>query len=199
LADAGVDRPNINLLFSIFQKNQRKSDKAISMGSNLSKTVATGGIQDSQEGLDYQWRSLVLLAGRCFALQQQVKSFAVLTEIQEAEKFDDVILEYTDQHDDIKYILAQAKHRKTAKTIDSNSLIADDNFSLVKYFASFWEISRKFGAQKIENVMIITNNTLTGLKKVAGQVLTMKIHQSSESFYFEKTDHFIFGSIGEIY
>jgi hypothetical protein len=171
------------------------------MGQKLSKTVATGGIQDSQEGLDFQWKSLTFFAARCFVLQEQVKSFAVLTEIKEAEKFDDVVLEYTDQHNDVKYILAQAKHRRSAKLVDSNSLIAEDNFSLVKYFASFWEIAQKFGAQEIESVMIITNNTLAGSNKIlkVGQVLEMKISQSSESLYLEKTDHFIFGSIGEIY
>jgi hypothetical protein len=171
------------------------------MGSNLSKSVAPGGIQDSQEGLDYQWKSLVLFAGRCFSMKQKVKYFSVLTEIKEAEKFDDIILEYTDQHNVTKWILAQAKHKKNPGVMDSNVLIADNNFSLVKYFASFWKISQKFGAQKIESVMIITNNTLAGSKKVSkvGQVLEMKIHQSTESFYFEKTDHFIFGSIGEVF
>jgi hypothetical protein len=171
------------------------------MGSNLSRTPASGGIQDSQEGFDYQWKNLTIFAVRCFALQQQVKAFKLLTEIQEAEKFDDVILEYTDHLNDVKYILAQAKHRRTAKILDSNSLIADNNFSLVKYFASFWEISQKFGAQEIESVMIITNNTLSGTNQglEIGQILTMKIHQSSECLYFEKTDYFIFGNIGEIY
>jgi hypothetical protein len=170
------------------------------MGSNLSKTAASGGIQDSQEGLDYQWKNLVLFAGRCFSMQQKVKSFAVLTEIEEAEKFDDIILEYTNQYNDTKWILAQAKHKKNPGVMDSNVLIADNKFSLVKYFASFWEISQKFGAQEIESVMIITNKTLAGAKGLKiGQVLAVKIHQSPESLYFEKTDHFIFGSIGDIF
>jgi hypothetical protein len=169
------------------------------MGANFSKTVAPGGIQDSQEGLDYQWKSLVLFASRCFSLQHIVKSFAVLTEIQEAEKFDDMILEYTSHsNNDTKYILAQAKHKKTAEAMDSRLLIASKNFGLVKYFASFWEISQKFGVDKIENVMILTNNTLAGSQVTkAGQIMEMNIFQTSESLYFEKTSHFIFGSIGE--
>jgi hypothetical protein len=171
------------------------------MGSNLTKTAASGGIQDTQEGLDFQWKNLILFASRCFALQSQVQLFGLLTEIQEAEKFDDVVLEYVNKHNEVKYILAQAKHKKNSKEMDSNSLIVEDNFSLVKYFASFWKISQKFGAQEIENVMIITNNTLVGSKKSikVGQILTMQIQQSSESLYLEKTDHFIFGSIGEIF
>ncbi len=90
------------------------------MGANLSKTAAAGGIQDTQEGLDYQWKSLTFFASRCFALQSIVKSFELLTEIKEAEKFDDLILQYTDQQNVVKYILAQAKHKKKAGTLDSN-------------------------------------------------------------------------------
>jgi hypothetical protein len=94
------------------------------MASNLlgAKTVLAGGIQDTQEGLNYQWKSLTHFASSCFALPQNVKYFEILTEIEEAGKFDDIIMKYTDQNNDIKWILAQAKHRKTAGVLDSNSL-----------------------------------------------------------------------------
>jgi hypothetical protein len=164
------------------------------------KTIAPGGITDTQEGLDYQWRSLTYFASRCFRLTPKVKDFELLTEIEEAKKFDDIILQYTNQHNVTKYILAQAKHKKKAEVMDSSSLIADKNYSLHKYFKSLWDILQRPGAQNIENVMIITNNTFDGSANLnLGENLKMKINQSSESLYFEKTDHFIFDRVGEIF
>jgi hypothetical protein len=172
------------------------------MASNFlgSKTIAPGGIQDTQDGLDYQWRSLTYFASRCFTLPHNVKNFEVLTEIEEAEKFDDVVLKYTNQRSEQKWILAQVKHKKTAGALDSDSLITDKKYSLHKYFKSLWEISQRPGAQDIENVMMLTNNTLDGSANLhLGEILSMQVNQSSDNLHFEKVDHFMFENIGEIY
>jgi hypothetical protein len=90
-----------------------------------------------------------------------------------------VILKYTNQRNKEKWILTQVKHKKTAGVLDSNSLITDKKYSLHKYFKSLWEISQRSGAQDIENVMMLTNNTLDCSANLnLGQILPMQVNQT---------------------
>jgi len=121
------------------------------------------GIKRSLHGMAYQWKLLMLFA---YNSHQLGYDFRLATEINAAEKFDDVVLQYVKAGSDVKHFrFLQAKHFQTEsdnKKITATDLLQkkDGKFSLQKYFLSFQKIKRNilFQSGELQDFIICTNN-----------------------------------------
>lgn len=127
------------------------------------------GLKNTTHGDLYQSKILMLVLHR--SLKKRFK-FRLGTEVDAAEKFDDVVLEF-EQGGTICYRLLQAKHYQNEKEIITfNNLTAsekskdqkDKNFGLKKYFRSFLNVKKStnnaispFKKGEIKDVIIYTN------------------------------------------
>lgn len=121
------------------------------------------GLKATQHGVLYQLKLLMLFAKRC---QKNGYSFRLATEMDDAEKFDDVVLEYIIPNDNRHHFMfLQAKHiqkeSEQDRKITAHDLLTelDDLFSLQKYFASYQKIKRnkKFQLGNHAHFVINTN------------------------------------------
>ena len=121
------------------------------------------GLKRSLHGIAYQWKLLMLFAFNSYQLKYD---FVLVTEMKEAEKFDDVVLKFVKAGSNVEqWRFLQAKHCQTEsdrKNITANDLLKkeDGNFSLQKYFLSFQKIKRNrlFQSGEVQDFIICTNS-----------------------------------------
>ncbi|XP_055306289.1 uncharacterized protein LOC129570622 [Sitodiplosis mosellana] len=127
----------------------------------------TSGLKTSLHGIVYQVKLLMLFLNRGHKLEYE---FDLATEMDAAEKFDDVVFRYKDPKiNKWTWRFLQAKHKLDAK-ITVNDLITtsdNDNFVLSKYFVSFCKIKNKdlFKDAVLKDFIIITNTTFDFIDK----------------------------------
>ena len=120
------------------------------------------GVKRSLHGMAYQWKLLMLFA---YNSHQLGYDFRLATEINAAEMFDDVVLQYVKAGSDVKHFrFLQAKLLQTEsdrKKITAKDLLQKKggNFSLQKYFLSFQKIKRNilFQSGDLQDFIICTN------------------------------------------
>lgn len=104
----------------------------------------SGGLRHSLHGVIYQLKLHMLVMNRALT---NGYNFRLATEMDDAEKFDDLVFIYENEEgDSIKYRFLQAKHKQdeTIK-ITSNDLLTentDGEYVISKYFTSFRKILR---------------------------------------------------------
>lgn len=125
--------------------------------SKIDQKVVMGGFR----GNLYQVKLLTLFFYRGLSSNYE---YELGTEIDEAEKFDDLVFKYKNETDENEhYILVQAKHKmeKTDKIKITDLLtVGDVNFGLVKYYNSYRKAKNNdlFKMGIIEYVIVYTNN-----------------------------------------
>ncbi|KAL1492813.1 hypothetical protein ABEB36_010995 [Hypothenemus hampei] len=120
-----------------------------------------GGLVHSLHGNIYQLKLQMLFLKR--ALNNGYE-FNLGTEVEDAEKFDDIVFKYKrkdqSRKDEIRFM--QAKHKQDeSKRITAHDLLTDkdDDFSLQKYFISYSKIKKKHGFNngELKDFIIYTN------------------------------------------
>lgn len=117
------------------------------------------GLKRSLHGIVYQLQLIMLFLHRGFKYN---KDFKLAIEMDMAEKFDDVVFRYNGSTQG-KWRFLQAKHKqdKIKNKINVNALIntIDGDFSLLKYFFSFYKIRNNeyFAEDELEDFTICTN------------------------------------------
>ncbi|KAL1492817.1 hypothetical protein ABEB36_010999 [Hypothenemus hampei] len=120
-----------------------------------------GGLVHSLHGNIYQLKLQMLFLKR--ALNKGYE-FNLGTEVEDAEKFDDVVFKYksrdNSRKDEIRFV--QAKHKQDeSKRITAHDLLTDkdDDFSLQKYFISYSKIKKKhgFNNSELKDFILYTN------------------------------------------
>lgn len=145
---------------SLTSKSKRHCYVQQSTLPDKSASYSASGVKDALHGIAFQWKILMLLAQRC---HEKGYSFRLATEMDEAEKFDDVVFWYINPNDNAQHsIFLQAKHiqleNENKSKISLNDLLTDRDgrFSLQKYFISYQKIiNRKLGQN--EKFYIYTN------------------------------------------
>jgi hypothetical protein len=167
-----------------------------------SSVVASGGVPDSQQGADFQYKALEWFA---FRYNQKDIQFELFTEHPDAGKFDDVYLKYN-ENGITKGIFAQAKHKVSKERLNLKTFLSDPNYIFHKYFKSFWEMSESFNNNfppiEIESVMILTNNFFAGSQNVkGGDCISLKRGKTTDVLFFQKLEDTksIFGTIADVY
>lgn len=127
-------------------------------------TYDASGLKTSLHGTIYQLKLLILFAMRG---HKEGYDFRLATEMNAAEKFDDVVLKYkesTDPNGQWIYRFLQAKHKQNSeKKITANDLKTtsdtSNDFALSKYFVSFCKIKDRnlFKGADLKDFVIITN------------------------------------------
>jgi hypothetical protein len=120
-----------------------------------SKPMADGGINNNMRGPTYQMRLLEL-----FAVTSTFANldFKLTTELVDAMKFDDVVLNYKTADGKTKVRLLQAKHRNNPKAVNMDFLLTNKDFSMHKYFVSLLDIKDMFPDIDIEDLILASNN-----------------------------------------
>jgi len=129
---------------------------------NSNEVYCAGALKKSLHGNDYQLKLLMLFASQ--GINCDV-AFRLATEMDEAEKFDDLVFRYTDDQGYVKYRFLQAKHRQflgeenKIKVSDLKSDKDNNDFSLQKYFLSYLKDIEKeeFQDGTPEDFIICTN------------------------------------------
>ncbi|KAL1492285.1 hypothetical protein ABEB36_012759 [Hypothenemus hampei] len=120
-----------------------------------------GGLVHSLHGNIYQLKLQMLFLKR--ALDKGYE-FDLGTEVEEAEKFDDIVFKYKTKYesekDEIRFV--QAKHKQDeSKRITAHDLLTDKDgdFSLQKYFISYSKIKKKHGFNRgeLKDFILYTN------------------------------------------
>ncbi|XP_072380058.1 uncharacterized protein [Diabrotica undecimpunctata] len=146
-------------------------DQAVNFSDRI-RSYASSGLKTSLHGTVYQLQPLMLFVYR--AHKNNYAYFDIATELDIAEKFDDVVITYKRTAADKLYTwrFLQAKHKQDVKKqkITVSGLTNDDKgeFSLQKYFLSFCKIQSNpaFQNANFEEVDLCTNTSLDfGLNK----------------------------------
>ncbi|KAL1492197.1 hypothetical protein ABEB36_012680 [Hypothenemus hampei] len=120
-----------------------------------------GGLVHSLHGNIYQLKLQMLFLKR--ALDKRYE-FNLGTEVEDAEKFDDIVFKYKTRGEigknEIRFV--QAKHKQDeSKRITAQDLLTDkdDDFSLQKYFISYSKIKKKheFNKGELKDFILYTN------------------------------------------
>jgi hypothetical protein len=131
-----------------------------------SATILTGTLEHASTGLrktlhgnTYQLKLLMLFLKRGL---DEKWSFQLATEMDLADKFDDVVFKHllSTKTDECCYRYLQAKHRyDDSSKISLTDLLneSDEDFSLLKYFASYRKIKQKFKDGKLQDIILCTN------------------------------------------
>ena len=128
------------------------------------KRYLSSGLKKSLHGNVYQLKLLMLFVRR--GLQNY--SFTLATEMDQAEKFDDVVFKYKKtKQEPWTYRYLQAKHKlEDSLTITVNDLLIKEEsgskgdkkpFSLPKYFLSYCKIKQRFNDGILKDFIICTN------------------------------------------
>jgi ankyrin repeat protein len=151
------------------------------------ETYMASGLKSSLHGTVYQLKLLMLFLKR--GLNRYKRSFLLATEMDAAEKFDDVVLQYS-KGNKLFYRALQAKHKQDeTQKITANDLLTekDDEFSLQKYFISYRRIQSKpeFKSGTWEDFTICTNIDFGFDGRTDSDYLYLK-KLAKEDFYFER-------------
>ncbi len=151
---------------------------------------AASGVKNSLHGCIYQLKLLMLFLKRGL---DKGYSFRLATEMDAAEKFDDLVFEYKREGGGSAYRFLQAKHKQDEKSIEVRDLLTEDQdgeFRLAKYFVSYRKIKKKpeFNGKndEIQDFIICTNAGLSNdlqdrFEQIAAQDDLLDV--SSESKY----------------
>lgn len=121
-------------------------------------TYNAGGLKRSLHGTIFQLRLIMLFVLRAMDKRYE---FCLATEIDAAEKFDDIVLKYiTSDRKALRFV--QAKHKKDVdkNKITFSALTSNNNdFSLQKYFISYCKIKHNilFKDADLQDFLIVTN------------------------------------------
>lgn len=170
-----------------FQEDKKETQQQ-SLKSLLSpgESYAASGVKRALHGTIYQLVLLMLFLKRGF---NSGLSFELATEMDDAEKFDDVVM-ICKEEKRLVYHYLQAKHKQSEDLLLSPSSLLDENegdFSLLKYFMSFRKIQKRksdydekifknIGARlksDIGNIILYTNASLDVSEK-AKSILNFK-------------------------
>lgn len=147
------------------QNKKTRSDPALDCFHHYDSS----GLKRSQHGVVYQVKLLMLFVKRA---TKQHYDFRLATEMDAAEKFDDVALKYKDSSNQWKWRFVQAKHMLKQK-ITVKDLISRSNkepFALHKYFISFCLIKTKPIFQDfLEDFTIVTNTDFDFMDQTASE------------------------------
>lgn len=141
----------------------RPSRSRISVIANYEQNpnYAASGLKNTLHGNIYQLKLLMLFLKR--GLNKNY-SFLLATEMDAAEKFDDLVFQYENEmKDKIIFRFLQAKHKQDeSKRITMHELLTekDGDFSLQKYFLSYLKIKEKNefkGNTEFKDFVICTN------------------------------------------
>jgi len=147
---SGVQSPNKHIM-------QGAVRDSVLTGSGNYKA---SGLKSSLHGNIYQLKLLMLFLKRGI---DNKYAFSLATEMDSAEKFDDVVFKYyisQANEQRYKYRFLQAKHKLDDAikiTVDDLFSENDDDFSLQKYFVSYQKIKNKFKDGALEDFIICTN------------------------------------------
>ncbi|MFI4954639.1 MAG: NACHT domain-containing protein, partial [Gammaproteobacteria bacterium] len=122
--------------------------------TRVTEKYAGSGLKNTLHGNVFQLMLLMLFLKRGLG---NGYSFRLATEMKTAEKFDDVVFEYTEEGVK-KYRCLQAKHRQNDKDqITLTELLSgkNDDFDLTKYFVSYRRMQGSFPA--IQDLILCTN------------------------------------------
>jgi tetratricopeptide (TPR) repeat protein len=130
------------------------------------------GVKSSLHGTVYQLKLLMLFLKRGLDIGH---SFLLATEMNDAEKFDDVVFEYIDGQGQRKYRFLQAKHKQDeSEKIRVNDLLTekDNEFSLQKYFISYRKIKQnpRFLNRLLKDFVICTNINFEFDEQIQGKL-----------------------------
>ncbi|KAJ6648821.1 Ankyrin-3 [Pseudolycoriella hygida] len=152
------------ILQNVLQNTNRTEYSLDSMNGSRELSYQASGVKLALHGIVYQLKLLMLVLKRAFDKKQ---NFKLATELDDAEKFDDVVIQWEDGQQSptmaktVYYQFLQAKHKS-----DENELISvqnlfsekdDEAFSLQKYFKSYQKLKTRFRGACIDNVIICTN------------------------------------------
>ncbi|KAL1490310.1 hypothetical protein ABEB36_013026 [Hypothenemus hampei] len=124
------------------------------------ETYHKGGLVHSLHGNIYQLKLQMLFLKR--ALDKGYE-FNLGTEVEDAEKFDDIVFKCKTKEKSGKYEIrfVQAKHKQDeSKRITARDLLTDkdDDFSLQKYFSSYSKIKKHgFNKDELKDFILYTN------------------------------------------
>lgn len=138
------------------------SPKRIKYTLNNESTYAASGVKRALHGTIYQLQLLMLFVQRGI---NKYGNFALATEMDKAEKFDDVVFKYRESNNAEKFTwrFLQAKHKqnqdKDKITVNDLATSKDEDFSLQKYFVSFYKIQndKEFKKNYLKDFTICTN------------------------------------------
>lgn len=155
-----------------------KSVEVIEKEFQDTSLIPSEGLKLTEHGNIFQLKLLMLVLLRASEQNGVCGDFRLATELDEAEKFDDVVFQYQDWNGKWKFRLIQAKHRegldseeKLEKVNEKDFLSEkkDDPFALFKYFRSFLRIKQRinydsiysiFPNSEVEDLILITNVNL---------------------------------------
>ncbi|MEW9809636.1 MAG: ankyrin repeat domain-containing protein [Candidatus Symbiodolus clandestinus] len=149
-------------------------------GTSEPLEYAAGGLKHSLHGNIYQLQLLILFMKR--ALDNNY-DFLLATEMNAAEKFDDVVFRYTEQGE-THYRFLQAKHRQEETqrlTLRDLTNQSEGDFSLSKYFASYLKIKDKSEFQGHQDFILCTNIDLA-VEELRGETFTVEEIKVQDSF-----------------
>ena len=161
-----VDQDTVSRI--VLNSDRDKDNAALNKRSTISiaekpNTYSASGLKNTLHGDIYQLKLLMLFLKRGL---DKGYSFRLATEMDDAEKFDDLVFEYENERKDGTICrFLQAKHTQDeTKKISFRDLLADEDkdFSLQKYFMSFRKIkgNPKFKGCEIKDFVICTNTDL---------------------------------------
>jgi hypothetical protein len=130
------------------------------------------GVKSSLHGTIYQLKLLMLFLKRGLDMGY---SFLLATEMNDAEKFDDVVFEYIDGKAQRKHRFLQAKHKQDeSEKIRVNDLLTekDNEFSLQKYFISYRNIRQnpRFVDSLLKDFVVCTNINFEFDEQIQGKL-----------------------------
>jgi hypothetical protein len=144
------------------QQSSKSSRVSLKAKQEQNPCYEASGLKNTLHGNIYQLKLLMLFLKRGL---DKGYSFRLATEMDDAEKFDDLVFEYENERKDgTIWRFLQAKHKQDeSKKISVNDLLTekDGEFSLQKYFISYRKIKKnpEFSGKnnELKDFIICTN------------------------------------------
>lgn len=155
---------------------------------NRKEPHGASGLKNSLHGTIYQLKYLTLISNRA---RMKGCAFSLSTEMDDAEKFDDLVFEYEENPRSRVHRFMQMKHKlDEKKKITERDLLAEDDsdFSVLKYFISWRKIRKNpvFSGSISKYFFICTNIGLDEDKIDHNSMRFTKVNERDE--FLEITD-----------
>jgi hypothetical protein len=121
----------------------------------MQSKIGAGGVGESSLGIIYQSKLIEWFA---YKGQELKIPFQILTELEGAGKFDDLIFRNRDQCGATKHRLIQAKQKAKAHEMSMDFLVKDKKYTFYKYFESFLGMEGTYKYEEIDDLIFVTNN-----------------------------------------
>lgn len=135
------------------------SKRPINLKFETDDTYYASGLKRPLRGIIYQLELLMLVVIR--AISEKYDFFCLATEMDIAEKFDDIVFKYIKSNETFwRFMQVKHKNYPDKNKITFNALVSNDNeFSLQKYFISCCKIKDHnfFKGDVLQDFLIITN------------------------------------------